>query len=118
MSVEDAGVIPALGRSLAKENSNPLQYSCLENAMDKGPGGLWSMRLQRVRHNLPTKQQQEQQISQDQFRFLGRAKLHINWEAFVFREQLGRHSEFMIGSQSTVQFFQFFINSISLILKL
>ena len=86
--------------------------------MDKGPGGLWSMRLQRVRHNLPTKQQQEQQISQDQFRFLGRAKLHINWEAFVFREQLGRHSEFMIGSQSTVQFFQFFINSISLILKL
>ena len=40
MSVEDAGLIPGLGRSPGKENSNPLQYSCLENPMDKGPGGL------------------------------------------------------------------------------
>ena len=76
------------------------------------------MELQRVRHNLLTKQHQEQQISQDEFQFLGRAKLHISWEALVFRKQLGSHSEFMIGSQSTVQFFQFFINSSSLTLKL
>ena len=26
--------IPGLGRSLGEENSNPLQYSCLENPMD------------------------------------------------------------------------------------
>ena len=28
--------IPGLGRSLGEGNSNPLQYSCLENPMDRG----------------------------------------------------------------------------------
>ena len=32
----DPGLIPELGRSLWKENGNPLQYSCLENSMDRG----------------------------------------------------------------------------------
>ena len=41
--------IPELGRSPGEGNGNPLQYSCL--------GGLQSMGLQRVRHNLATKQQ-------------------------------------------------------------
>ena len=29
-------LIPGLGRSLGERNGNPLQYSCLENPMDKG----------------------------------------------------------------------------------
>ena len=32
----DLHAIPALGRSPGKGNGNPLQYSCLENSMDKG----------------------------------------------------------------------------------
>ena len=32
----DVGLIPGLGRSPGKGNSNPLQYSCLENPMDRG----------------------------------------------------------------------------------
>ena len=36
----NAGLIPALGRSLGGENGNPLQYSCLENSMDRG--GWWA----------------------------------------------------------------------------
>ena len=32
----DVGSIPGLGRSSAGENGNPLQYSCLENPMDRG----------------------------------------------------------------------------------
>ena len=32
----DAGSIPGSGRSLGKGNGNPLQYSCLENPMDRG----------------------------------------------------------------------------------
>jgi len=38
-SVCDAGdldSIPGSGRSPGEGNSNPLQYSCLENAMDRG----------------------------------------------------------------------------------
>ena len=31
----DVGLIPALGRSSAGGNGNPLQYSCLENPMDR-----------------------------------------------------------------------------------
>ena len=30
------GLIPGLGRSPGEGNSNPLQYSCLENPMDRG----------------------------------------------------------------------------------
>ena len=32
----DPASIPGLGRSLREENGNPLQYSCLENSMDRG----------------------------------------------------------------------------------
>ena len=32
----DPGLIPGLGRSPGEVNSNPLQYSCLENSMDRG----------------------------------------------------------------------------------
>ena len=34
--VRDAGSIPRLGRSPGEGNSNPLQYSCLENPIDRG----------------------------------------------------------------------------------
>ena len=30
------GLIPGLGRSPGEGNGNPLQYSCLENSMDRG----------------------------------------------------------------------------------
>ena len=32
----DVGAIPGLGRSVRGGNRNPLQYSCLENSMDRG----------------------------------------------------------------------------------
>ena len=32
----DPGSIPGSGRSLGERNGNPLQYSCLENSMDRG----------------------------------------------------------------------------------
>ena len=41
-------LVPGLGRSLGEGNSNPLQYSCLENSMDKEPGRLQSIESHRV----------------------------------------------------------------------
>jgi len=35
-NVEDLSSIPGSGRSPGEGNSNPLQYSCLENSMDRG----------------------------------------------------------------------------------
>ena len=34
--VRDVGLIPGLGRSLGEGHGSPLQYSCLENPMDRG----------------------------------------------------------------------------------
>ena len=35
-STGDLGSIPGLGRTLGEGNGNPLQYSCLENSIDRG----------------------------------------------------------------------------------
>ena len=35
---KDVGSIPGSGRSPGGGNGNPLQYSCLENSMDRGAG--------------------------------------------------------------------------------
>jgi len=32
----DLGLIPGLGRSTGEGHGNPLQYSCLENSVDRG----------------------------------------------------------------------------------
>ena len=51
-SAGDLGLIPGLGRSHGRGYGNPLQYSCLENPMDRGAcGGLQSTGSQRVRHD-------------------------------------------------------------------
>ena len=34
--IRDLGSIPGLGRSTGEENGNSLQYSCVENPMDRG----------------------------------------------------------------------------------
>ena len=34
--IRDMGSIPGLGRSPGEGHGNPLQYSCLENPMDRG----------------------------------------------------------------------------------
>ena len=44
-NVGDLGSIPGLGRSPGGGNGNPLQYSCLENSMDRG---AWRTTDQRV----------------------------------------------------------------------
>ena len=49
----DLDLIPESGRPPGEGNGNPLQYSCLENPMDRG---VWqSIGLQRVGHDLATK---------------------------------------------------------------
>ena len=41
----DAGSMPGLGRSPGEGNGNPLQYSCLENPMDRG---TWQVKVHGV----------------------------------------------------------------------
>ena len=50
-SAGDVGSIPGSGRSLGEGNGNLLQYSCLENFIDKEPGGPQSMGSQSLGHD-------------------------------------------------------------------
>ena len=43
--IRDMGLIPGLGRSPGEGHGNPLQYSCLENPMDRG---AWRATVHRV----------------------------------------------------------------------
>ena len=51
----DLGSIPGLGRSPGEGNGNPLQYSCLENPIDRGAWQATVYGVARVRHDLATK---------------------------------------------------------------
>ena len=47
-NIRDAGMIPVLGRSPGGGHGNPLQYSCLENPMDRG---AWRATVHEVAKN-------------------------------------------------------------------
>jgi len=49
--VRDMGSILELGRSPGEGQGNPLQYSCLENPMDRG---TWQATVHRVTQELDT----------------------------------------------------------------
>ena len=56
---EDVGSIPGSGRSLGGGHGNPLQFSCLENSMDREAWRATVRGVTKVEHNLATKQRQE-----------------------------------------------------------
>ena len=58
----DVGSIPGLGRSPGEGNDNPFQYSCLGDPMDREAWWATVHGAARVRHDLVTKQQQQQCI--------------------------------------------------------
>ena len=51
----DLASIPGSGRTPGEGNGNPLQYSCLENPMDRGALQATVHGVARVRHDLATK---------------------------------------------------------------
>ena len=46
----DVDLIPGSERSFGEGNGNPLQYSCLENPIDRGAWRATVHGLQRIRH--------------------------------------------------------------------
>ena len=65
-NVGDPDSIPGSGRSLGEGNGNPLQYSCLENPMDRG--AWWAIvhgvakcwtRLSNFTHSIQKKKKRE-----------------------------------------------------------
>ena len=58
-SAGDSGSVPGLGRSPEEKNGNPLQYSCLENPMDRGAWWATVHGVTKSQHDLVTQQQQQ-----------------------------------------------------------
>ena len=59
-NARDAGLIPESGRSPEEGNGNPLQYSSLENSLDKGAWQATVHGITRVRLNNKLKSKQKQ----------------------------------------------------------
>ena len=61
-NARDTGLIFGSGRSPGEGNGNPLQYPCLENPMNRGAWQATVHGVARVRHDLVTKQQQQNDV--------------------------------------------------------
>ena len=61
-SAGDLGLIPELGRSSGERNGNPLQYSCLENPMDRGIWQAIVHGVTEVRHDIMTKERERERV--------------------------------------------------------
>ena len=60
-NVGDQGSFSGSGRYPGKENGNPLQYSCLENPLDRGAWRATVHGVAKNQHDLAIKQQQYDQ---------------------------------------------------------
>ena len=83
-SARDLGSIPESGRSPGEGNGNPLQYSCLENPMDRG---AWQATVHRVANS---------QTRLSNFTFL-----FLSCSLFLFSDQVVSHSLWLHGLQHT-----------------
>ena len=66
----DLGLIPGSRRASGEGNGNPVQYSCLENLMDRGAWQAIVQGVTRVGHDLATTPPRDQQnFKRDDFSF-------------------------------------------------
>ena len=73
------GSVPGPGRSPGEGNSNPLQYSCLENSMDRG---AWRATVRGVKESDTTKKLTLSLFTQGSHKLLRKGvKLEPNLEA-------------------------------------
>ena len=74
----DSSLIPGLGRSPGEGNSSPLQYSCLENSMDRGARWTtWGCKELEMTELLIHTRKQRKEL-----------KLVQNFEYFIWRHRL------------------------------
>ena len=85
-SARDASLIPGSGRSPGEGNGNLLQYSCLENPMEREAWGATVHGVARIGHDLVTKQQQRMV---NQFLF--------ETTVYLFKKVIGSVHRFMVN---------------------
>ena len=85
-AVRDRGSIPGWGSSSGGGHGNPLQYSCLENLMDRG---AWQATI----HRLTKSQTWLKQLSRHACQGLSSGSTPSSWKAksFIFKGGCGLH---------------------------
>ena len=83
--IRDVGSIPGLGRSPGEGNGNPLQYSCLENPMDRG--AWWAT----VHRTAKSRTQLEQLSTRTQLKFIHSHSCVVLW--YVIKPGIGASVE-------------------------
>ena len=74
-SLGDLGLIPGFGRSPGEGHGSPLQYSCLENPMDRGAWCATVHGVAKVGHDWETKHSTQAEFG-DEFRKRDQSKQH------------------------------------------
>ena len=78
--LRDVGSIPGLGRSLEVGNGKLLQYSCLENPMNRGAWWATVRGLKRVGHDGVTEPNRSMALPKEYSRV---GENHWNWECLL-----------------------------------
>ena len=109
-SAEDVGSIPGSGRSCGGGHGNPLQYSCLENPMDRG--GWWT-----TDHRVTKSRTQLKRLSMHthtqricKFNFLKRCQTFPEWLHQFAHPPRGYRSPTGSTSLTTLVFSVFFLS--------
>ena len=89
--VRDAGSIPGWGRSPGGGHGNPLQYSCLENSMDRG---AWRAMVHRVAKSQTQLKRLSTHVSSEvtsEFSCCFCSTVTVNWKHSCYFHTLGTH---------------------------
>ena len=106
--VRDTGSIPGLGRSPGGEHGNPLQYSCLENPMDRG---AWRATV----HGVTKSRTQLEQLSNHSTSLpkkdLRNIQLYLDFPIIWIKPSLCQHSCLLFCS--SLFFFSYLLGSLA-----
>ena len=100
--VGDVGLIPELGRFPWKRKWQPLQYSCLENLMDRGAWWDTVCGISRVRHGLVTKPPPSFNNSPlHSVRLEMRGIKIVFWEIYTFKNEKLTEKHYLLNYNKT-----------------
>ena len=90
-------MIPGSGRSSGEGNGSPLQYSCLENPMDRGARQTTVHGVTRIRHDLASKPPPPKEISPEYSLEALMLKLKLQYLGHLIRRTDSLEKHQMLG---------------------
>ena len=86
----DPSLIPGWGRSPAEGNVNPLQYSCLENSMDRG--AWWNAAHGVTKNRIQLSDELTPSLFSFSHVFISLNSCHMEWFIFALKIEIHTHT--------------------------